>query len=173
MTTKGVHWTVSLHTLHVSGHMLQKLAHLSLAGALPKTADSSAPMQGKEIQAWGSESNVKPAFLRSLQEADGTAVAREVRYVSTAQGLRAALDGAVRHIVITEHLDLTSLQPFSRNFPRTKLQLLPATWSIRVRLFTCSRFAASIDHHTDHLEQACCARTPELPIPCMHSSRLI
>jgi hypothetical protein len=92
-------------------------------------------MQGEEAQVNYNESDLNPSLLRSLQETNGPAVAEDVRNVTTAEELQAAMNAGVRHIVITEHLDLTSLQPYIGypTFPQIRLGLSPSTWSIRVR----------------------------------------
>jgi hypothetical protein len=62
------------------------------------------------LQAEDLLSEPKPAVLRSLQqEALRTA---KVVYVATAADLQAAVNAGSRHIEITEHLDLTILEPF-------------------------------------------------------------
>jgi hypothetical protein len=91
-------------------------------------------MQGKEAQVNYNEGDLNPSLLRSLQDTSGPAGAEDMRNVATAEELQAAIAAGVRHIVISEHLDLTALQPYiGYPFPQIKLGLSPSTWSIRVR----------------------------------------
>jgi hypothetical protein len=94
-------------------------------------------------------SDLSPPALRALQVAAGTAGEGEVAYVATAGDLQAAAGLGARHIVITDHLDLSSIEAFidyALGEPRAtlvKLGLLTSTWSIRV----CSSLSCPCCQH--------------------------
>jgi hypothetical protein len=91
-------------------------------------------MQGRTPQLVDDPSNLKPAMLRALQEAPGTAGNGEITYVSTANELQEALQEGARHIEIRQHLILTGIQSNS-SLAIYLVKLVPSdsTWSIRVR----------------------------------------
>jgi hypothetical protein len=117
----------------------------------------------------GNQSDLNPAALRALQAAAGTAGEGEVAYVATAGDLQAAAGLGARHIVITDHLDLSSIEAFidhALGEPRStlvKLGLLTSTWSIRVR-FTTSPDKAKCGWHCSY----CVASRPLLRVPREH-----
>jgi hypothetical protein len=84
--------------------------------------------------------NLPPGMQRSLQQAAGPAIAANfegVTNVKTPVELQAAVSEGARHILITEHLDLTTLEP-SKLSPNsnisTILEISNSTLSIHVRL---------------------------------------
>jgi hypothetical protein len=72
---------------------------------------------------------------RSLQQVagpEGSAEHEGVTYVTTPEELREAVSAGARHILITEHLNLTTLQiPPISSLP-TMLGISNSTWTIRV-----------------------------------------
>jgi hypothetical protein len=95
-------------------------------------------MQGLVAPAVYDSSELKPAGLRALQRAVAPAGAEGVAYVTTPQELVDALSAGVRHIEITEHLDLTTLRnSFSYSGQDIMLNVSMHTWSIRVRSSPC------------------------------------
>jgi hypothetical protein len=81
-----------------------------------------AHTQGAE-QVLKYQGNLPSAMRRSLQQVSGPAGAinnEGVRYVKTPEELQAAVSEGARHIQITDHLDLTTLEP-SKIFPTSSL----------------------------------------------------
>jgi hypothetical protein len=95
-------------------------------------------MQGAE-QVLRYRGNLPLAMQRSLKQvADpaGAANYEGVRYVTTPQELQAAVADGARHIQITDHLDLTTLEPsmiLPNSFLPTILGISKSTLSIQVR----------------------------------------
>jgi hypothetical protein len=58
---------------------------------------------------------------------------QNVQYVSDAEGFAAAVEQGMRHIIIRQHLNLTTLQSPEPGTPKSALVVSPTTHSIRVR----------------------------------------
>jgi hypothetical protein len=99
-----------------------------------------ACMQGGAEHVAQHDSVARPSALRDLQAAAGTAGEGEVAYVATAEELQAAAGAGARHIVITDHLDLSSLAAFKGVKLKRMIETMASTWSIRVR---CLQIIAS------------------------------
>jgi hypothetical protein len=90
-------------------------------------------MQDSSAQWAEYQSHPKPPMLRALQQTATAAGSSQFAYVTTVEELRAALSAGVRHIEITEHLDLTPYEAAPKEFFKVKLTVNNSTWSIRVR----------------------------------------
>jgi hypothetical protein len=85
---------------------------------------------------WEHQGNLKPVRLRVLQQEASQMADGEVKYVSTAVKLHEAMLAGARHIVITDHLDLTVIETSKQKglLSDVKLVTSTSTLSIRVRL---------------------------------------
>jgi hypothetical protein len=90
-------------------------------------------MQGGAEHVAQHDSVTSPPALPALQAAAGTAGEGGVAYVATAEELQAAAGVGARHIVITAHLDLSSLAAFKGVKLKRMIETRASTWSIRVR----------------------------------------
>jgi hypothetical protein len=85
---------------------------------------------------------------RTLQQAAGATGRANVVHVGTSDEFQEAVRAGARHIEITQQLDLTYQEAASYNtFVFFKLQVLPSTWSIRVRP-PCASLSITVDEHT-------------------------
>jgi hypothetical protein len=71
-------------------------------------------------------------MLRALQQTASGSGRSQFAYVTTVEELQAALSAGVRHVEITEHLDLTPYDTAFIEDVLIKLRVNNATWSIRV-----------------------------------------
>jgi hypothetical protein len=95
---------------------------------------SWACLQGVAAQIMVHQSNMKDSMVRSLQQEAGPDGSVEVTAVTTAEGLQQAAYEGARHIEITEHLDLTTVDPADQfSDVLTILSVRESTWSISVR----------------------------------------
>jgi hypothetical protein len=92
-------------------------------------------MQGVPAQLRKFQSKLKPCSMRTLQQAPVTSELEQVADVKTPRDLHEALAAGKRHIVLSEHLDLTTIETLAE--PVSKfligLNVTSATLSIRVR----------------------------------------
>jgi hypothetical protein len=78
-------------------------------------------------------SDFEPPMMRVLQQAAAPAGTEKVTYVATPDELMAALAVPAQHIAITEHLDLTNLEPsFNYQTFHVMMNVSSVTSSIRV-----------------------------------------
>jgi hypothetical protein len=126
------------------------------------------------------QQDLKPAMLRTLQQAAGAPGSEKVVSVATSSELQAALRKGARHIEITEHLDFTNEEAAFEDYGEAyKLSVSRSTWSIRVRR-PCASLAMSVDEYTgsSHIaplkgtvstpERGSSACSPALPFLSQH-----
>jgi hypothetical protein len=105
-------------------------------------------------------------MLRTLQQAAGATGSEKVVSVATVTAFQDALREGARYIQITEHLDLTNedLGDDYDNGENPTLQLLPSTWSIRVRP-PCPSLAMTVENITLYAPYM---HVPDMHVPYMH-----
>jgi hypothetical protein len=124
-------------------------ARCSAQMTLPQFSSADACLQGAIQAMKNHQEDLKPTMLRRLQRAAVATGSEKVVSVATSYEFQEALRTGARHIDITEHLDLTNEEvAFEDDYGDSyKLQVLPSTWSIRVRP-PCSSLALTVDEYT-------------------------
>jgi urease beta subunit len=116
---------------------------------LPLSSSADTCLQGAPQAMENHQEDLKPAMLRTLQQAAGATGSENVVSVATANEFQAAVKTGVRHITITEHLDFTNQEAafYDEDGKGYKLKVLPSTWSIRVRP-PCASLAIAVEEYT-------------------------
>jgi hypothetical protein len=135
------------HKLHTIS-LLEPPARCSVQNTLPQFSSADACLQGATPMMNNHTEDLKPMMLRTLQQAAGATGSEEVVSVATSNEFQEALRAGARHIEITEHLDLTFQEAELSSVKLSyKLEVLPSTWSIRVRQ-PCASLARTVDEYT-------------------------